>query len=275
MVDAANDEAVRAPARPQAPRGEAACALMYPDLDAVLRHARRVAPRKRACSPRRRRPSCCVDARDEAGLAVGAVGGARQPSTRRDAAVHAAASSAHARPAAPVVATSGNLRGRADLHRRGRGRRAARRHRRPVPRARPADRPPRGRLRRPASCSAASWCCGARAAMRRCRCRSPTTRRRCSRVGAHLKNTVAVAAGSPRLHQPAHRRPGNDAIDRRVPRSAVEPGAAVSRDAVGGGRRPAPRLPSTHVRASVSGVPVTAVQHHLRAPGRVHGRERR
>ena len=95
----------------------------------------------------------------------------------------------------PLVGTSGNLSDEPMVHRRSARRRAARRHRRPVPGPRPADRAARGRLDCARDAAAANWCCAAPAATRRCRSlwrwHAPPT----LAVGAHLKNTVAMTAG--------------------------------------------------------------------------------
>ena len=92
-----------------------------------------------------------------------------QPVARRDAALHAAAPPAAGRLRWPAGDDERQPVRRADRVRRRRRARAAVRHRRRVPRARPADPPPLRGLRRPGARSR----CGAPAATRptRCRCR--------------------------------------------------------------------------------------------------------
>ena len=214
IVDARNDEAVGRLRRLKA-REEKPFALMFPSLDAVAadcevsesrgaaaalaRGADRAAARGgRGVRARRVRASAPC---------VAAVGGAGQPVPGRDAAVHAAAPPADAGPGLPGRRDERQPLRRADLHRRARGARSARPPDGSLPRPRPADRPPRRTTRSCASCWAASWCCAARAATRRCRCRFGTDAAGVLAVGAHLKNTVALSRGRERVRQPAHRRP--------------------------------------------------------------------
>ena len=139
----------------------------------------------------------------------------------------------------PVVATSGNLLGRADLHGRTRRAGAPGRHCGPLPRARPSDRPARGRLDRAGDRSIANWCSAVRAATRRCRFRFVDRLPPLLAVGAHLKNTVAITAGSKRVHQPAHRRPGDPRVVRRLRAGDRQlPHALPDRSRAGRGRSP-------------------------------------
>ena len=198
-------------------REEKPFALMFPSLDAVAARLRGVRRRRRGCSPRPRRPSCCSRRRPDAAADVAAAAVAPgNPYLGVDAALHAAAPPAAARAGLPGRGDQRQPLRRADLHRRARGARTARaasrtssscttgpivaargrldRARRARPRAGAA---PRARLRAAAGAARAPTAAGVLA------------------VGAHLKNTVALAVGGQRVRQPAHRRPGDAAGVRR------------------------------------------------------------
>ena len=164
----------------------------------------------------------------------------------------------------PVVATSGNLQRRADLHRRARSPSSGCAaspivflvHNRPIC-AHVDD----------LGCARGGW---ARDVLRRARGYAPLPRALGGRagaavlaVGAHLKNTVRWRR-SASLHQPAHRRPGDGGPWRRfVARDLGLFGGLYERRRRGGA---AISIPITCPRVSPTQGPagLVAVQHHSR-----------
>ena len=147
LVDAADDAAVRR-LRARKHRDEKPFALMYPDLGTLMAHAHLSDMDTRLLtSPEA--PIVLVDARDQARLALAP---AVAPGNRQLGVMlpytplhHVLLMRGLRR---PVVATSGNLAEEPICTDEHDALRPARRHRRSVPGARPADRPPRRRLGR-------------------------------------------------------------------------------------------------------------------------------
>ena len=192
-------------------RAEKPFAVHVPSTRGGRAALRRLAATRPRCSRRpRRRSSCCGAAGARARTpTIADARRAAEPVARRHAADHAAA------PPARSTRSGARSSARAATSPRSRSastsaRRCARLggHRRSLPRARSADRPPRRRLggaRRPArGCRS----CAARAASRRCRSRrrAPRTRRAVLALGAQLKSTVALARRRRGGREPAPRR---------------------------------------------------------------------
>ena len=169
-----------------------------------------------------------------------------------------------ARPRLPGRRDERQPQRRADLHRRARGARAAARHRRPLPGARPADRPPRGRLDRARGGRARAACCAARGATRRCRSRSSPAgaadarRRRAPqehRRAARSAPTCSSASTSATSRRPRRSAPSSASSARFERMYEATPAR--------GRLRRAPRLPLDRLRAAHAALPIGAVQHHL------------
>ena len=110
MADARNDKAVRL-LRKRKHREEKPFALMFPSLESVKADMRSFAIGRTIARARpNRRSFCCEKTPSNPQIAKSSNSdGSRQSIPRRDAALHAVASSADGRTGFPVVATSGNL----------------------------------------------------------------------------------------------------------------------------------------------------------------------
>ena len=167
-----------------------------------------------------------------------------------------------------LVLTSGNVSDEPIAFRDGDALRAARAHRRRLPRPRPPDRDAHGRLgrarRRARPAAAGRSRCGARAAT----CRRASTcpfaaPQAAARVRRPAQGDVLPRARAPRVGEPPHRRP------RALPGAARLPaGDRPLRAPVRAAARAAspttctPTTPRRRSRSSCDGVELTGVQHH-------------